>query len=72
MKPIFDLQALEDEIALERLRIKSIKYSPENYGVLCKLLTKLKYHTNDDTKNATILRSKKFNLKKKNALTQNI
>ena len=68
-KTPFDLEALNQEIATERerikdKRIKNIKYTPEDYKVLCKLLTRLRYNTNEDAKELTKLRSKTFNKKK--------
>ena len=64
IRPPFDLDALNQEIALERERLKDFKWSADEYRVLCKLLTKLRYHTNDDAKKLTKLRSKTFNLNK--------
>jgi len=50
MKQPFDVDALNQEIALERERLKDFKWSADEYRVLCKLLTRLRYHTNDDAK----------------------
>lgn len=64
MKKPFDLDALNQEIALERERLKDFKWSADEYRVLCKLLTRLRYHTNDDAKKLTKLRSKTYNKNK--------
>jgi hypothetical protein len=64
MKQPFDLDALNQEIALERERLKDIRWSADEYRVLCKLLTRLRYHTNDDAKKLTKLRSKTYNKNK--------
>ena len=64
MKQSFDLDALNQEIALERERLKDFKWSADEYRVLCKLLTRLRYHTNDDAKKLTKLRSKTYNKNK--------
>jgi len=71
MKPVFDLDALNQEIALERDRLKDFKWSADEYRVLCKLLTRLRYHTNDDAKKNTKLRSMTFNQKKSKKYLQN-
>jgi len=64
MKQPFDVDALNQEIALERERLKDFKWSADEYRVLCKLLTRLRYHTNDDAKKLTKLRSKTYNKNK--------
>lgn len=64
IRPPFDLDALNQEIALERERLKDFKWSAVEYRVLCKLLTRLRYHTNDDAKKLTKLRSKTYNKNK--------
>jgi len=71
MKPVFDLDALRQEIALERERLKDFKWSADEYRCLCKLLTRLRYHTNEDAKKNTKLRSMTFNQKKSKKYLQN-
>ena len=71
MKPVFDLDALNQEIALERDRLKDFKWSADEYRCLCKLLTRLRYHTNEDAKKNTKLRSMTFNQKKSKKYLQN-
>jgi len=64
IKQPFDLDALNKEIALERERLKDFKWSADEYRVLCKLLTRLRYHTNEDAKKLTKLHSKTYNKNK--------
>ena len=63
-RPLFNLDALNQEIALERERLKNFKWSREEYKCLCKLLTRLRYNTNENAKKNTKLRSKTYNKNK--------
>jgi len=56
-----NIEHLNDEIELERQKIALVPFADRNYKVLCRLLTKLKYHSNPEARLNTITRATAFN-----------
>ena len=57
MKKTFDLDKLNDEIETERQHLANLSSNERNYNGLCRMLTKLKYHTSKETRQNTINRA---------------
>lgn len=57
MKKDFDLEKLNKEIEAERLHLANLSSNERNYNGLCRMLTKLKYHTSKETRQNTINRA---------------
>jgi len=57
MKKTFDLDKLNDEIETERQHLANLSSNERNYNELCRMLTKLKYHTSKETRQNTINRA---------------
>jgi len=65
-----DLIQLKADIESERARIALIPFADRSYKVLCRLLTKLKYHSNTETRLNTISRAVAYNNELKYAKSQ--
>ena len=59
---IEDLHNERDNIREELLKIP---YADRNYNELCRILTKIKYHTDKDARDNTIKRASIFNKEKR-------
>lgn len=57
MKKAFDLDKLNKEIETERQNLANLSSNQRNYNELCRMLTKLKYHTSKETRQKTINRA---------------
>ena len=57
MKKAFDVDKLKKEIETERQNLANLSSNERNYNELCRMLTKLKYHTSKETRQNTINRA---------------
>jgi len=57
MKKAFDVDNLKKEIETERQNLANLSSNERNYNELCRMLTKLKYHTSKETRQNTINRA---------------
>ena len=57
MKKTIDLDKLNNEIETERQHLANLSSNERNYNELCRMLTKLKYHTSKETRQNTINRA---------------